>query len=262
MNKPSLPLELLTLEKIKIELQPENSEFLSNLEIFATIDSTNSYLLSCAKQGAPSGSVCFAETQTAGRGRLGRSWFSPPYTNLYCSMLWEFSKLPPGLSIAVAVIVLHALKKYGISEGMQLKWPNDILFAGRKLAGILLESSGSKVVIGVGVNVCLPEDADPAWISLQEITGNSISRNRLAGLLVDSLLTYLPIFQKQGLRFFLPDWQAHDVLKNKNITIHAAGKIFSGVMQGINDQGELIFKNQNGELQQFCYGEVSCRLAE
>src|SRR5205823_1336445 len=103
-------LELLNAEKIHRVIEPLNMSRLALLEIFDTIDSTNSYLLEKAKKNAPSGSVCLAEQQTKGRGRLGREWYSPHAANIYFSILWRFDNIPPdisGLSIAVAVMVAN-----------------------------------------------------------------------------------------------------------------------------------------------------------
>ena len=140
--------------------------------------------MSQAKSG-PSGWACFAEQQTHGRGRQERTWFSPYGKNIYCSLLWRFAISQgnlSGLSIAVAVMVVRALKKYGISAGIQVKWPNDILFSARKLAGILVERSGSAVVIGVGVNLNFSQETETTWISLAEITQQPVARNYFAGL--------------------------------------------------------------------------------
>src|SRR5438445_3968799 len=136
--------ELLSVERINLAIEPKNRGCLSGIEIFESIDSTNSYLLEKVKQGAPSGWVCLAEQQMHGRGRLGKSWFSPAGANIYCSMLWRFDNPNldiSGLGIAIGVMVVNTLHQYGIQSGLQLKWPNDVLVAGRKLSGILLEKN-------------------------------------------------------------------------------------------------------------------------
>ena len=129
-------IEQLDANFIKMAVEPENLSHLSGLDIFEMIGSTNDYLAELAKTQPQSGRVCFAEQQTQGKGRRGRSWFSPRGANLYCSILWQFPARQAdlsALSIAVAVMVVRVLKKYGIHNGLALKWPNDILFAGRKL---------------------------------------------------------------------------------------------------------------------------------
>lgn len=249
-------------EKIKSAIEPDNVEKLTHLHIFNTIDSTNSFLLNCSKEGSPSGVVCLAEEQTQGRGRRGRKWHASQGRNICCSLLWRFTDLEniSGLSIAVAVMVANVLKKYGIYQGIQLKWPNDVLFSGRKLAGILLERNDQTgVVIGIGLNLYL-SSADSNWISIHDITGQDVKRNYLTGLLLNELLMQLPVYQAQGLKTFMKVWHQHDVLFNQAVTMITPETNVSGIMQGLNEQGELLLRNDKGDLQQFCYGEVSCRL--
>ncbi len=110
---------------------------LARLDIFNTIASTNTYLLDQAKVNPVSGWICLAEQQSKGRGRQGRTWFSPRGGNIYFSMLWQFREHKydlSGLSLAVAVMLIHVLQQLGVSADLQLKWPNDIWIAGRKLA--------------------------------------------------------------------------------------------------------------------------------
>lgn len=254
--------EPLTIEQIHLAIEPENTCHLSGMDIFDSIDSTNTWLLEKARQGAPSGSVCLAEEQTQGRGRLGRSWYSPRGTNIYCSLLWCFKDITQdlsGLGIAVGVMVINALRQYGIQSGLQLKWPNDVLAMNRKLSGILLERVGKySVVIGVGLNLDVRPAQEKNWIDISELTGRPAQRNFLTGLLLNEMLKQLPQFERQGLTPFLSEWKKHDALLDKNILIVTPEKNIRGVMRGITDAGELLLENETG-LQCFRYGEVSVR---
>lgn len=256
-------LEPLEHEKILAAIELRNRKKLVNLAIFETIDSTNSFLLNSAKSGAASGSVCLAEQQTQGRGRRGRPWKSPLGANIYCSLLWRFSRISAdktGLSLAIAVMVLNALKKYGIENKIQLKWPNDILLNGRKLAGILLESSDpSNVIIGIGLNVMsTPEDENAACLA--EVMNIIPMRNVVTGLLLNELLVQLDEFELNGLRSFVNEWRRHDMLFGKEVTVFFHDKTLKGVMRGIDEKGNLLLQTAKGEMQKFCYGEVSVRL--
>lgn len=254
--------EKLNLEHIKQAIEPAQQTRLTSLTILDTVDSTNSYLLTQAKAGAPSGTVCLAEQQTAGRGRRGRVWVSPPGANIYCSLLWRFpdEKNISSLSIAVAVMVANVLQQYGAAAGIELKWPNDVLFAGRKLAGILLERNDrTGVVIGIGLNLLLPTDAKVEWTAVQEISSHPVQRNYLTGLLLNELLLQLPVYQSRGLQPFIASWRRYDVLCGQAITVHTSEQIWQGVMQGINTQGELLLDDAHGDTITFCYGEVSVR---
>lgn len=262
-------VELLDVEQIKTAILHENQSRLSVLEVLDTVDSTNSYLLRGAKTGGASGWVCLAEQQTAGRGRGARAWVSPWGANIYCSILWHFvaSEVDvAGLSLAIAVIVARALKCYGVSTGIELKWPNDVLFAGRKLAGILLErlpdvDGRCRVVIGIGLNVCLPADqAHHHWIDLAEVTRQPVLRNKMAGLLINELLAQLPRYQQKGLSAFLEAWRKQDSLQGRAVVVHTELNHVTGVVQDINEQGELILQEACGKLQCFRCGEVSVRL--
>lgn len=140
-------------------------------------------------QPLPSGAVCLAESQRAGRGRRGRDWLSPCARNLYLSMLWRFPHGPEtlgGLALAVGLAVRAALEDAGV-PGVTLKWPNDALYRGSKLAGALIELSGeaggaSCVVVGVGINVSMPRERAAAiaqpWTDASRAAGKTISRNR------------------------------------------------------------------------------------
>lgn len=254
--------EPLSAEKIINVIDLSNNSRVAKLEIFETIDSTNQYLLDRAKTG-PSGWICLAEQQTAGRGRRGRVWFSARGTSIMCSMLWRFSKEwldVSGLSIAVGVMVMQALRNYGVPIGIQLKWPNDVLFTGRKLVGILLERRGENIVIGFGLNVNLPTPLDAGRIDLAEIIGQPITeRNFLTGLILNELLKRLPEYQTQGLLAFIDEWRQHDFLAGKEVTVCTPEKIILGKVQGINEHGELLVLDEMQAIQRFCYGEVSVR---
>jgi BirA family biotin operon repressor/biotin-[acetyl-CoA-carboxylase] ligase len=253
--------EPLNAEKILPVVTIDNHFKLAKLEIFEIISSTNQYLLEHAKTG-PSGWVCLAEQQTAGRGRHGRAWFSPYGAGIICSILWRFSmELSDiaGLSMAVGVMVMRALNKYGVQAGIQLKWPNDILFAARKLVGILLERHGESVVIGIGINVGLPPPVEVTRIDLTEIMGQPVARNNLVGLLLNELLENLPLYSKKGLTAFIDEWRQHDFLAGKEVIVYTSEASIIGWAQGINEQGELLVLDKSQRLQQFCYGEVSVR---
>ena len=261
------------LEKSKIEavLSPESRSHLSRLELHDTIDSTNTYLLSHAK-AAQSGFVCLAEEQTQGRGRQGKEWFSPKGTNLYCSLLWQFPSFHADishLSLAIAVMLIKALQAYGIHRKLELKWPNDIYCDHRKLAGILIEGVPSQeknypVVIGVGLNVQLPSHHPfiQTSIDMKEIVGGDVERNKLTGLVIDKLLSEIPRYIKEGFSAFLPDWRKYDVLRGKLVVIRSRQYEVVGIAEGVNENGELMIRDQYGKSQSFRCGEVSVRLQQ
>ncbi len=253
-------LEKLDSKKIIGAISPSNRAFLLKLDVFESLDSTNTYLL---QQEPKSGWVCLAEEQTQGRGRQGKNWFSPYATNIYCSLGWSFPLFfqgLSGLSLVCWALLIQALKNFEV-KGLGLKWPNDVLFAGRKLAGILLENRVSAqqnwVVMGLGLNLSLPEEKNKDWIGLDKILGKPASRNRVTGILLDSLLAGVSLFETQGLKPFLPFIREHDLLLQKEVFVRTPTANIEGVAQGLNEEGGLRLLDKTGRLFQFVYGEVS-----
>jgi BirA family biotin operon repressor/biotin-[acetyl-CoA-carboxylase] ligase len=252
--------ERLDANKILAFVSKENLCYLSALDIYDSLPSTNQFLLEQAKS-SPSGRFCLAEQQTAGRGRRGRKWDSPCGGNIACSLLWRFKgeQSVSGLSNAIGVMVVNVLQQYGIKEGLQLKWPNDVLFAQRKLAGILLEKVGESVIIGIGMNLNLPEPKLKERIDISEIMNKTISRNELVGLLVNELLRGLPLFQRQGFSAFINEWRKQDSLIGCRVNVFTPKNEFSGIAQGINEFGEFLLLDEDQQIHVFSYGEVTVR---
>lgn len=259
--------EWLEAEKIKSAISPQNQSLLSQIQILPSIASTNTFLLSHCRE-YPNGFVLFAEEQTAGRGRQGKVWVSPQSGNIYASILWHVptrQQLAP-LSLAVAVMLVEALEKFGVAQGLQLKWPNDIYYAGKKLAGILIESVALSdamhaVVIGFGLNVVDDELGKENAISLADIKKHGGPRNALAGLLVDALITGLTRYSADGFTEFLTMWERYDMLRGKSVVLHTTGFSIPGVALGVNTKGELLIRDEFGKELTFNTGEVSVMLS-
>ncbi len=265
------PLELLDSESILQSINEARRQCIPRIDIFPQIDSTNSYLLQQASQGAPSGVICMAEFQSAGKGRRGRSWISPFGRNLYLSLLWRFesnSTELSGLSLLIGLAVAGVIRSLGVNE-VCLKWPNDVLYQGRKLAGILLEMSGEldgrcHVVIGMGINISMPSvDAkriEQPWVDLAQILSNSTpSRNFLTAKIIDSVVTKVITFERQGLKGLAQAWHTYDCLYGKTVELHQPRGITSGTALGIDELGRL--KLYNGGMEQvYASGEITLRI--
>lgn len=258
-------LDLLNQEAILRGLSESSAEFISRFEIFNSTESTNSYLLERGSHGH----VCMAEQQLAGRGRRGRAWVSPFAKNVYLSVSWTFqggAQSLEGLSLAVGVAVAEAIGSLGV-EGVQLKWPNDVLHNGRKLGGILLEMSGDvsgecKLVLGIGLNVKMPDagsrDIDQAWVDLTQL-GMKASRNQLAAAILDRLMPMLASYDKGGFLNYKDRWQSLDAFFGKEVYVSSAQQRTEGVANGVADSGALRLL-VDGSVQEFSGGEVSLRL--
>lgn len=261
-------LELLDNDLICRQLSPTNREQLAVVELLEAIDSTNKHLLGQLENSNSKPKVCIAEQQSAGRGRRGRHWFTPFGQSIPLSLAWNFHRDPSvlaGLSLATAVAVVRSLIRYGVRDGIGLKWPNDVLWQGRKLAGILLEFVGesngfSTVIIGVGLNVSIPSalDAyiDQPWVDVKTIMGKRVERNRLAGILIDELMLMLSQFEQYGLPHFLEEWQQLDVFAGKNVQLETHAGRIQGNASGIGEQGELILTDNQGKTQRYYSGEI------
>lgn len=264
------PIELLSSENIQGRIGDRARALLSEIEVIPEVDSTNTLLKARATQGAPSGSVCLAEYQRAGRGRQGKGWVSPFGSNLYLSLLWRFSTGPAalaGLSLVVGVALARALEQC-TGQPVGLKWPNDLLWQGRKLGGILIEVAGETsgptyAIIGVGVNVQMPEGAGDEigqpWTDISCLTGRPVSRNALSAAVLEQLAVALQTFETQGSAVFLDAWRDLDVTAGKAVELHLADRIIGGQARGIDESGALMIQ-VGGEIRRFSSGEVSLRM--
>lgn len=262
-------LELLDKKSIEKYIEVNYRHYFKNSIIIDTLASTNSYLVELAKDKKNKVSICFAENQTAGRGRMGRHWISPYGRNIYLSLLWRSRQdlyQLNGLSIAIVIAVIEALKAYGIKKKLMLKWPNDVLWKQCKLAGILIDLFGEShnvynVIIGVGVNVNMPIKAGhqikQPWCDLAQITHSMPSRNKLAGILLSQILKALEIYQVRGLSAFSSQWKQLDICYNKPVKIITPTEVIAGIGRGIDNQGHFLLQKANGEIKTFAVGEVS-----
>lgn len=268
------PLELLTLERITAALDPPIRVLLDECVILDKIHSTNDYLLSRVATHPTQTIAAFAEYQTQARGRCGRPWIAPFGTNLYFSLLWHFSKDPVemmGLSLAMAVAVFRMLQHYGITQDITLKWPNDVLWKGHKLAGILIEMIAEShtrcaVVVGIGLNTRMPatyaDQIHTPWTDIYQITHTPPQRNQLAGLLLNEVIQALQSFDQHRLHPFLAEWRANDETQGKKVILRSTQETITGIMKTISDEGELILVDDSGVETHFLSGELSLRLTE
>lgn len=267
------PLELLDARRILEALDGQSSAHLARIEIHDQIDSTNACLMAEAQTGAPSGTVCLAERQTAGRGRRGRTWISPFGSNLYLSILWRYALAPAtlgGVSLAVGVAVARVLRDSGVGD-IALKWPNDLWWQRRKLGGLLLEVGGeaqgpSFLVAGLGINLRMPADQgqviDQPWTDLATILGrHNPGRNALAARLIAALYSALDAYGSRGLEPFLEDWDAFDGLRGEAVCLQVGEQSIEGIHSGIAPDGALRLLTGQG-VRSYHAGEVSLRPKE
>lgn len=271
------PLQMLDAQRIRAALTPDLARSLGALEVHGELDSTSSEL---QRRGPAASdlSVVLAETQTAGRGRRGRVWLSPPGLNLYLSCLKRFDAgfaALSGLSLAIGVMVLRALKDLGIA-GAGLKWPNDVLAtqgeAGTgKLAGILVELSGEyqgpcAAIIGIGLNLrltpALREQAGQPACDLASLAGGTPpDRNLVAAALIAALVEGLQQFDRHGFAAFVADYARGDLLRDQPLLLSGALGAFEGVGAGVDERGALQVLVADGSLRGIDSADVTVRRA-
>lgn len=262
--RSAAPIELLDAQKIK---KFSNNK---NVHVEQIVDSTNQWLLDRIPNLA-NGQSCISECQLAGRGRRGRTWISPFASHLYFSFYWRFDsgidKLS-GLSLLVGIAAVNALDKIGL-HGVTLKWPNDLYYQGKKLAGILIElnaqaTEACHTVIGIGINVRMPPEQekliDQPWSDLSQLSSERADRNLLSAALINELQLLLPQYEQTGLQPYLSRWFSLDCFLNKTVNLLIAGKTETGICRGINESGALLLE-RDGVIEAHIGGEISLRLA-
>ena len=244
---------------------------LQELEIFGEIESTNSYLMQ--RSGPPPGQVRVAATdnQTAGRGRHGRTWQSPPGSGLCLSLSYSFASQPRHLSaltLSVGLAVINALKEQKI-EGVQLKWPNDLIAMDSKLGGILTEAQSRaggavSVVTGVGLNLDLSNHRGLELDRNQSRPVTDVKShadfvpdiNALASSVIRAVSQLLVDYETSGFEQFRDQWQQHDWLCGRALTVETAQRQMAGVGAGVADDGALLVDTPEGGLRRITSGTV------
>ena len=235
---------------------------------FQEIESTNSYARRLADAGAPEGEVVIAERQSEGRGRLGRSWVSPPFSNLYCSLVLRPTLAPahaPQITLMAAVALADTIASF-VAERPAIKWPNDILIDGKKLAGILTESACDAkriefVILGIGVNLNFPRDRMPETIrdratSLMEVAGKTLSRELFVRRLIQDLDRCYGILGDLGFAAIAPRWEAYFALRGRRVRVEMVGEAINGTATGIDGDGALLLEAEDGVLHRVLAGDV------
>lgn len=240
------------------------------LEWIACCASSNTELLNRDLPADERIAVLVADEQTAGRGRRGRQWQSWPEGSLTFSLRWRFpvgSPAPSGLSLVVGLALVQGLKTLGV-DGLQLKWPNDVLVHGNKLAGILIElvsgrGRSSAAVIGIGLNLRLPADAhipdQPGVTDLaRELDGPLPDRPRLLAALLVELQRLLALYAQAGFPALRPAWERYNAFAELPVQVSGDTGIMTGVCVGADEDGALLLRNEHG-LHRLLSGDVSLR---
>jgi len=239
-----------------------------HIDVLPQTDSTNSELLRrLDAQDAAHGTVLLAESQTQGRGRLGRRWHSEPETSLTFSILLR-PHIPPQRASSLPLLVACALHQalHAWAPALRLKWPNDLLYGEAKLGGILLEMRAEPervqaIVIGIGLNIHPPRDGWPTElrqppIALADIAGRTLPRrNRIAAHCLHALDQAYTMWQTQGFAPFRDYWWRYHVASNRRVRVHHDGRYIEGIARALDEQGALLLE-RDGALQRILAGDL------
>jgi len=262
----------LHLDLIEVLLKPVSRQF--SIILLDEIDSTNDEAARQLAAGRLAPFAVLARRQTRGRGRFGRTWHSESKDSLYASFAFR-PRVPPDrmqtftlwMGLNLCELLRHLI---GVAPG--IKWPNDILFNGRKAGGMLTEARVDAdqirdLVFGLGLNVNnssaqLPAELAHRAVSLADVTGAPVDLNRLAAAVIGRvLLAYQQFADGDHLRTFADLWHRYDVLRNQSITLLEGGRRHRGTVGGLDDEGALLLRDDRGRTQRFRAGEVTMEKA-
>lgn len=257
-------------------LNPPCREQLQRIDVLLTVDSTNQYVSEHPASSDNRAVLCVAEIQSAGRGRRGRSWLAPFGSGICMSLGYLFNEVPNGfsaLTLVVGVALIRALHAVGVTQA-KLKWPNDVVIHGRKLAGVLTEMRGESdgpthVVIGVGCNLRIPDairaqllQANQPIVDLHEVLGDKLpDRNALVAQFTSHLLECMGLFSRNGFIAFIHEWGRYDALHNSEVKVLHNEQTLLGIARGVSEDGSLLIETPQG-IQRFTSGEVSLRATQ
>lgn len=262
----------LLVEEVKVKLSTE--EIGKEILFYSQLNSTNVRAKELVRKGYESGTVVLAEEQTAGKGRMGRKWFSPPGKGLWFSIILRPDISPvksPFLtivaSLAVAGTIEKIIKTYYEQKKfiLKIKWPNDVLLNNKKVAGILSELSADMdqikyAIVGIGINVnqdSFPEDLDQVATSIKKCIGKNIKRVNLIQEILNRFEKFYFKLVKGQEDQLITLWKNNLNMVGEKVIIFSDNRTYEGIVYDISSRGELLLKDGNGDIHTFWAGDVS-----
>ena len=261
----------LDADRIRRALDAATCNALAEIEVFPEIESTNSYLMRQSGPEAGRFRVAVTDKQTAGRGRHGKTWQSPPGSGLCLSMAYTFGQSPgnlPALTLAIGLGAIENLGGQGIA-GLQLKWPNDLIASNGKLGGILTEAKmgahdALTVVTGIGLNIDLgdglvPEDEGGGALRVVDLRSHAIEvppAEHLAATLINGLQQTFVAYEQNGFEGFSGSWADYDWLHGREVSVEISGREVSGIGAGIASDGALLLETRDAGTKRITSGTV------
>ncbi len=238
------------------------------LHLHDVIDSTQSEAHRLAVTGGEHGTLVLADSQSSGRGRQGRDWYSPPGQGIWMSLIL-MPKLSltfaPQMTLVTAVALCRTIRKQ-LRADVGIKWPNDLLIAGKKISGILVESVGEDervryMVIGVGIDCNMeasdyPEELQKKATSLRIETGERIDRSSLIVAFLQEFDELMRLYLEYGFAPIRTLWESHSVTLSQQLKLHSGGRLIEGEAIGMDDYGGLLIRQADNQIQAVYSGEM------
>ena len=260
--------DIISAEEVKSRLHTDWAG--CEVRYFDTLDSTNICAKRMAEEGAPNGTLVIADKQTAGRGRCGRVWETPKGTAIAMTLLMRPNLRPEKasmLTLVMGMAVTRAVNEL-YSLNCQIKWPNDIVYQGKKLCGILTEMSADMdqihyVIVGIGINVQMtdfPKEIQNTATSLKLVTGKTLLRNELlAKVLEEFEVLYEQFVSAESLKNLKAEYESRLANKDNRVNVLAPSGAWQGICLGIKEDGALLVQREDGNVEEVIAGEVSVR---
>jgi BirA family transcriptional regulator, biotin operon repressor / biotin---[acetyl-CoA-carboxylase] ligase len=266
-------MQLEKIDPVNIKNQLNTSFIGREIHYYEKIDSTNKIAKDFANKNANEGALFITEEQTKGRGRLNRNWQSQPYSNILMSLIFRPALHPSkifSLTMISSIALVNAIMKMsGLTT--KIKWPNDIYYNNKKLAGILTELKADKnkvsyAIVGIGLNVNSDLSEDPALkdiaTSLYNETGKIISRNELLIVILSEIEQWYNSLNQGRFEDIRREWNDHSLVLGKPVVVYSDNYKEEGIALSIADDGSLIIQKNNGEQKKIICGDVSLRLKD
>ena len=237
--------------------------------VFDELSSSNQWLLDNLKLLNVDEMLCVADSQTAGRGRAARDWYSPAASNIYMSFTITTSGVAElaSISLVIGLALVKGLSRMGVQD-LTLKWPNDVLLGSKKLAGVLIEAKKYNdrivLVVGIGVNVDMSSEinfrSELGWADLSAAGLSATDRNDIVARVYSECAQMVSQFMKKGFSSFRDEWESYDAYMGKGVTVINNNEVFcEGEEKGVDDSGRLLIKTDTG-IKAVHSGDVSLRI--
>jgi BirA family biotin operon repressor/biotin-[acetyl-CoA-carboxylase] ligase len=258
----------MDLDAVQLSRLLKGKTFGKKIHLLEEVDSTNTYAARLALEGAEEGETVIADRQTRGKGRLERTWQSPPGRNLYVTVILRPPISPsvsPQITLTAGVAVAETLSAY-CGDAVTLKWPNDVMIRGRKVCGILTElrlrgSEVDFVIVGIGININMDqEDFDESFgvsTSLKAELGREVSRTEVAARLLDDFGAWYRIFLEEGLKPVRERWIISSGMLGKKIEVRMKGAVERGTVAGLDENGALLLVDEGSKTKRVIAGDVT-----